>query len=59
MTAQRFRLQAEMSCTTKTTLVQVAVKALLKELIAAYADRRRERRAQAKCEPCERRQHEE
>lgn len=42
----------------ETTLVQVAVKTLLKELIAAYEARHREQRTPAKIKPCEQREQE-
>jgi|GEM_PF-4412124 len=45
-----------MPCTTKTTLLQVAVRALIKELIATYEARRRDRRAPKKCLPCQERE---
>lgn len=45
-----------MPCTTKATLVQVAVCTLIKEIIATYEARRRERRAQKKCLPCQERE---
>lgn len=44
-----------MPCTTKTTLVQVAVRTLIKEIFATYEARRRERRAPEKCVACQER----
>jgi hypothetical protein len=41
-----------MPCTTN-TLVEIAVRTLIKELIATYEARRRERRAPKKCQPCQ------
>ncbi len=45
-----------MPCTTNTTLAQVAVRTLIKEIISTYEARRRERRAPRKCQPCEARE---
>lgn len=45
-----------MPCTTKTTLVQVAVRTLIKEIVASYEARRRERRAPKRCQPCQERE---
>ena len=47
-----------MPCTRKTTLVEVAVRTLIKELVATYEARRRERRAPKKRQPCEAREQE-
>ena len=47
-----------MPCTTKTTLVQVAVRTLIKEIVSSYEARRRERLAAKKCEPCQLREQE-
>ena len=47
-----------MPCTKKTFLAQVAVCTLIKEIIAAYETRRRERRALKKCQSCEARDQE-
>jgi len=45
-----------MPCTSETTLVQVAVRSLIKELVATFEARRRERRRIKKCQPCQTRE---
>jgi hypothetical protein len=45
-----------MPCTTRPNLVEVAVRTLIKEIIATYEARRRERRLPDKCPPCQERE---
>ena len=42
-----------MSCCTKATLIDVAVRTLIKELVATYEARRNKRRSTKRCQPCE------
>ncbi len=41
-----------MPCCTKPTLVEVAIRTLIKELVATYEARRNKRRVAKPCEPC-------
>jgi hypothetical protein len=42
-----------MSCCTKSTVIEVAVRTLIKELVATYEARRNKRRSAKQCQPCE------
>jgi hypothetical protein len=42
-----------MPCCTKATVIEVAVRTLIKELVATYEARRNKRRAERQCPPCE------
>jgi len=49
---------SEMSCTTRATIVEVAVRTLIKEIVATYEARRGKRRALKPCTPCAQRDQE-
>ena len=52
MAEGRARRGGDMPCITKTNLIEVAIRTLIRELVATYEARRRERRATKKCQPC-------